>query len=51
MLTLTVKEQADGTLSLRGEGQSLVLAADDSAMVLYERGFSWNGRPDDPFNR
>ncbi|HEX7352260.1 hypothetical protein [Brachybacterium sp.] len=50
-LTLRIQEQADGTLHLTGEGQDLVLAPDESAMVLYERGFSWGVRPDDPFNR
>ncbi|MGP9745454.1 hypothetical protein [Brachybacterium sp. AOP29-B2-41] len=50
-LTLTLEEQADGTLRVSGEGQDLVLAPDDSAMVLYERGFSWGVRADDPFNR
>lgn len=50
-LTLTVAEQADGTLHVTGEGQDLVLAPDPSGEVLYERGFSWGIRPDDPFNR
>lgn len=50
-LVLEVEEQADGTLRVSGEGQDLVLAPDDSAMVLYERGFSWGVRADDPFNR
>ena len=50
-LTLTVEEQADGTLHVTGEGQDLVLAPDESGEVLYERGFSWGIRPDDPFNR
>ena len=51
VLTLTFEEQADGTLHVSGEGQDLLLAPDDSAMVLYERGFSWGVRADDPFNR
>ena len=46
-----IEEQADGTLHVSGEGQDLLLAPDDSAMVLYERGFSWGVRADDPFNR
>lgn len=50
-LVLTVEERTDGTLHVRGEGQDLVLAPDESAMVLYERGFSWGVRADDPFNR
>ncbi len=50
-LALRVEERQDGTLHLTGEGQDLVLAPDESAMVLYERGFSWGIRPDDPFNR
>lgn len=50
-LTLSVEEQADGTLHVTGEGQDLVLAPDPSGEVLYERGFSWGIRPDDPFNR
>jgi hypothetical protein len=50
-LTLTVEEQADGTLHVTGEGQDLVLAPDASGQVLHERGFSWEVRPDDPFNR
>ena len=50
-LTLTVQERGDGTVHLTGEGQDLVLAPDESAMVLYERGFSWGARVDDPFNR
>ena len=50
-LALSIQEQADGTLRVSGEGQELVLAPDESAMVLYERGFSWGGRADDPFNR
>jgi hypothetical protein len=50
-LTLTVEEQADGTLHVTGEGQDLVLAPDPSGEVLHERGFSWGIRPDDPFNR
>ncbi|MDN5900227.1 MAG: hypothetical protein L0H74_09180 [Brachybacterium sp.] len=51
VLTLSLQQQADGTLRMTGEGQDLVLAPDDSAMVLYERGFSWGVRADDPFNR
>ena len=50
-LTLTVEQQADGTLHVTGEGQDLVLAPDPSGEVLNERGFSWGIRPDDPFNR
>lgn len=50
-VTLSIEERGDGTLQLTGEEQDLVLAPDDSAMVLYERGFSWGVRPDDPFNR
>lgn len=50
-LTLTVEEQDDGTLQVTGEGQDIVLVPDESAMVLYERGFSWGAREDDPFNR
>ena len=50
-LTLRIQERGDGTLHLTGEGQDLVLAPDESAMVLYERGFSWGARADDPFNR
>ena len=50
-LTLDVEERGDGTLHVTGEGQDLVLAPDESAMVLHERGFSWGIRPDDPFNR
>ena len=50
-LTLTVDEQADGTLHVTGEGQDLVLAPDPSGETLYERGFSWGIRVDDPFNR
>ena len=50
-LVLEVEEQADGTLHVTGEGQDLVLAPDESGEVLYERGFSWGIRPDDPFNR
>src|SRR5690606_17996965 len=50
-LTLTVEQQADGTLHVTGEGQDLVLAPDPSGEVLHERGFSWGIRPDDPFNR
>lgn len=50
-LVLEVEEQADGTLHVTGEGQDLVLAPDTSGEVLYERGFSWGIRPDDPFNR
>ena len=50
-LTLSIDEREDGTLHVTGGGQDLVLAPDDSAMVLYERGFSWSVRPDDPFNR
>jgi hypothetical protein len=51
VLVLTLAEQSDGTLRVSGEGQDLVLAPDESAMVLYERGFSWGVRADDPFNR
>ena len=50
-LTLTIEEQGDGTLHVTGEGQDLVLAPDESGSVVYERGFSWGARPDDPFNR
>ena len=46
---LSVEEQAGGTLHVTGEGQDLVLAPDESGEVLYERGFSWGIRPDDPF--
>lgn len=50
-LTLTIDEQGDGTLHVSGDGVDLVLAPDDSGSTLYERGFSWQIRPDDPFNR
>ncbi|WP_193105703.1 hypothetical protein [Brachybacterium sp. FME24] len=50
-LTVSIEEQADGTLHLTGEGQDLVLAPDESGSTLYDRGFSWGIRPDDPFNR
>jgi len=50
-LVLAVEEREDGTLHLTGEGQDLVLAPDESATMLYDRGFSWGIRPDDPFNR
>lgn len=50
-LALQVEEQADGTLRVSGEGQELLLAPDSSGSVYYERGYSWGGRPDDPFNR
>lgn len=49
--TLAVQEQADGSLRLHGEGIDLVLSPDDDGRVLYDRGFSWELRPDDPFNR
>jgi len=49
--TLAVQEQADGSLRLHGEGIDLVLSPDDDGRVLYDRGFSWGLRPDDPFNR
>lgn len=50
-LTLTVEERGDGTLHVTGAGQDLVLAPDESGALLYERGFSWGVRADDPFNR
>ena len=50
-LTLSVVEREDGTLHVTGAGQDLVLAPDESGSMLYERGFSWQVRPDDPFNR
>lgn len=50
-LVLTVEEQGDGTLHVTGEGQDLVLAPDESGRMLYDRGFSWGIRGDDPFNR
>lgn len=55
-LTLTIEEQAGGTLHVTGDGVDggdvdLVLAPDPSGSTLYERGFSWSIRPDDPFNR
>ncbi|MDN5687325.1 MAG: hypothetical protein L0G94_11720 [Brachybacterium sp.] len=50
-LTLDLEEREDGTLHVTGEGQDLVLAPDGSGSMLYERGFSWQIRPDDPFNR
>lgn len=55
-LTLTIEEQAGGTLHVTGEGVDgedvdLVLAPDPSGSTLYERGVSWSIRPDDPFNR
>lgn len=50
-LTLSIEERPDGTLHVTGEGQDLVLAPDESGSTLYERGFSWRIRPDDPFNR
>lgn len=50
-LTLDLQERPDGTLHVTGDGQDLVLAPDESGSMLYERGFSWQIRPDDPFNR
>ncbi|MGP9537980.1 hypothetical protein ACT3SP_08210 [Brachybacterium sp. AOP43-C2-M15] len=50
-IALTVQEQGDGTLHVTGDGVDLVLAPDESASTLYERGFSWPVRSDDPFNR
>ncbi|GAA1292939.1 hypothetical protein [Brachybacterium alimentarium] len=50
-LTLSIDERSDGTLHVTGEGQDLVLTPDDSGTTLYDRGFSWGVRPDDPFNR
>ncbi|MFC7456142.1 hypothetical protein ACFQS2_02950 [Brachybacterium sp. GCM10030267] len=50
-LTLAVEERADGTLHVTGDGVDLVLAPDPSGSMLYDRGFSWGIRADDPFNR
>lgn len=55
-LTLTIEERTGGTLHVTGDGVDggdvdLVLAPDPSGSTLYERGFSWSIRPDDPFNR
>lgn len=50
-IVLTFTEQADGTLHVTGEGVDLVLAPDEDGSVLFDRGFSWSIRPDDPFNR
>ncbi|WP_114854482.1 hypothetical protein [Brachybacterium sp. YJGR34] len=50
-LELRIEERKDGTLHVTGQGQDLVLAPDTSGTMLYERGFSWTPRPDDPFNR
>ncbi len=51
VLTLSVEELDDGTVHVTGAGQDLVLAPDESGSMLYERGFSWKVRKDDPFNR
>ncbi|GAA1487833.1 hypothetical protein [Brachybacterium sacelli] len=50
-LSLALEERPDGTLHVTGEGQDLVLAPDESGSTLFDRGFSWGIRPDDPFNR
>lgn len=51
VLDLAIAEQADGHLRLTGTGEDLLVAEDPSDTVLYDRGFSWAPRPDDPFNR
>lgn len=51
VLDLTIAKQADGGLRLTGSGEDLLVAEDASDTVLYDRGFSWAPRPDDPFNR
>lgn len=50
-LTLEVSAQADGGLHVRGKDVDLRLAPDDQARVLFDRGFRWSPRADDPFNR
>lgn len=48
---LTVTENPDGTLHLVGSGEDLVVAPDVDSRIVYDRGFSWDVRPDDPYNR
>lgn len=50
-LTLDVTEQADGGLHVKGKDVDLRLAPNEQARVLFDRGFSWSPRADDPFNR
>ncbi|GAB2541415.1 hypothetical protein [Brachybacterium huguangmaarense] len=50
-LDLTVAEEADGRLRLTGSGEDLVLEQRPGDRLVYDRGFSWEVRPDDPFNR
>ena len=48
---LTVADAGGGRLRLTGAGMDIVVAPDEERSVLYDRGFSWSPRPDDPYNR
>ncbi|TDQ41188.1 hypothetical protein [Aureibacillus halotolerans] len=48
---LTVQEESDDTLRLSGNGMEMVVRAAPNARLLYDRGFHWGIRPDDPFDR
>ncbi|MCG7310455.1 hypothetical protein [Brachybacterium sp. ACRRE] len=50
-LTLRVEKQAGRGLHITGKDVDLVLAPDPQARLLFDRGFSWSPRADDPFNR
>lgn len=50
-MTLTFEEQSDGAVHVTGDDIDLVLAANPSGRVLYDRESGWGSRPDAPFNR
>lgn len=51
VLELAVTENEDGTLHLVASGEDLTVASDQEGRILFERGFRWEPRADDPYNR
>lgn len=50
-IELVFQEQPDGTIRLSGEDKNMVIVTDYDARLLYDRGFNWGIRVDDPFER